>query len=64
MKEINAVMRIRTGVVEEAVYGDIEDFSQIGIKIGEPPIPKVAPAIPATRPTANNCNIFCLLYYI
>jgi hypothetical protein len=36
----------------------------MGIKIGEPPIPKVAPAIPASRPTANNCNIFRLLYYI
>ena len=64
MNEINAVMRIKTGVVDEAVSGDIEDLSQIGIRIGEPPIPKVAPAIPATKPTHSNRIMFLLLYYI
>ncbi len=59
--EIKELINIKAGVVEEAVYGDIDDLSQIGIKIGAPPIPNAAPAIPAINPIINNLNIFFLL---
>lgn len=50
VKEAREEVNIKAGVVLEAILWSIPALSQKGIKIGAPPIAKVAPKTPAPNP--------------
>lgn len=51
---------INGAVLLDATIGSILQESHDGIRIGAPPMPKVAPTIPAKSPE----NIYLLTYYL
>lgn len=58
VKETRDDIRIKAGVVLDATLWSIPELSHMGIRIGAPPIARVAPRTPAPNPAPTN---LCLL---
>lgn len=58
VNEAREEVNIKAGVVLEATLWSIPALSQKGIKIGAPPIAKVAPKTPALKPAPISFFLF------